>query len=88
LPHTVSDRPSAADRHNHQRFFASGQVTAVITAATSSSTRLRIDKNGVNLQFQILDLATLLVAAADPAQLFLGQLDFAVVGRGGEVVAS
>jgi hypothetical protein len=21
LPHTVSDRPSAADRHNRQRFF-------------------------------------------------------------------
>jgi hypothetical protein len=62
-------------------------VTAAITAATSSSS-LRIDKNGVNLQFQILDLAIRLVAAADPAQLLLGQLDFAVLGRGGEVVAS
>jgi hypothetical protein len=29
-----------------------------------------------------------LAAADDPAQLFLGQLDFAVLGRGGQVVAS
>jgi hypothetical protein len=62
-------------------------VTAVITAATSSPSTLGIDKS-VNLQFQIPDLAKLLIAAADPAQLFLGQLDFAVRGRGGQVVAS